>query len=141
MGVMTLILKGQICAMRKIRNKEDWANSFFSGLISGYLSIFFIREKSRLTFATFFLSRAFDCVYNSMVKRKIINNSKYNYVIIFLLMNLLTVYARFHEPYLVPKSLSKFYEFVYQKGPLEGQLEHVLTEMTKRRRIRNNIIG
>jgi len=75
------------------------------------------------------------------VKRKIIKESKYNYVIIFLILNLFTVYARFHEPYIVPRSLANFYEFVYQKGPMEGRLEHVLTEMTKRRLIKKNILG
>jgi len=141
LGLMTFTLKSLICLLRKIRNKEDGFNTFVSGALAGYLNLFFIEKNHRLAFATFFLSRAFDSCYNSMVNRGTIKKSQLNYVIIFMLLNGLNVYASFHEPYLVPDSLTKFFNFVFQKGDWETQLEPLLPEMTKRRLIKSNLLG
>jgi len=141
LGLMTFTLKSLICLLRKTRNKEDGFNTFFAGAIAGYLNLFFVEKNHRLAFATFFLSRAFDSGYNSMVNRGTIKKSSLNYVVIFMLLNALNVYATFHEPYLVSDSLTKFFNFVFQKGPMETILEPILPEMTKRRLVKSSILG
>jgi len=139
LGLMSLTLKALICIMRRIRKKEDWKNLFIPGMIAGYLNLFFVHKSHRVAFATFFLSRAFDACYNSLVNRKIIKKSQLNYVIIFMVLNGLTVYGRMHEPYIVPPSLARFYEFVFARNPLEKEYERVLPAITSKRLIKQSL--
>lgn len=56
-------------------------------------------------------------------------------------MNVYTVYCRFHEPYLVPPSLNKFFEFVYSKNAMEAVVEVIPGMITRREMIFKNTFG
>jgi hypothetical protein len=65
MGIQTFLLKSIQCLMRITRNKEDFLNSFVSGMIAGALSFMTQDQKPRYIFRVYLFGRAADCIYQS----------------------------------------------------------------------------
>jgi hypothetical protein len=53
----------------------------------------FLEKKSRQTYALFLLARAIDVTYNSLVKKGILPEFKYFYIVLYSCMMAITGYA------------------------------------------------
>jgi hypothetical protein len=58
----------------------------------------FLQQKTRQTLSLFFLIRALDTIYNSLIKKGIIPKWKYDYVLLYSLMMIIASYCFGNEP-------------------------------------------
>ncbi|KRX04640.1 hypothetical protein PPERSA_04455 [Pseudocohnilembus persalinus] len=105
-------------------NKEAIKNSQLSkqqqkiiyslaGALAGFMALATQPQQSRKIWVIFTMTRALDFLYNGMVSRGYIPKWKYSYVLIFALINMLTVYAYSTDPKQVTMGIIKHYNFVY----------------------------
>ena len=81
-----------------------------AGFMAGTLSVTVLEKKSRQTYALFLLARALDSIYQTLVKKKILPEFKYYYVLIYALMMIVTAgFAYGTEPASMSSDLNKFY--------------------------------
>lgn len=69
----------------------------------------FLEKKSRQAYALFLLARAIDITYNSLVRKGILPEFKYFYVLLYSLMMMITGYAFSCEPGCLSPEMNKFY--------------------------------
>jgi len=112
-STLTFLLKSLICLSRRIRKKEDWKTPAYAGAVAGYLSLFFLNKKAKGFLCVFALTRAFDCIYNSLVKHKKIPDSKWNYHILYCFMLSFIVFFYSSEKGIVPPSIERFFDYVF----------------------------
>mmetsp|Transcript_12323 Transcript_12323/g.10625 ORF Transcript_12323/g.10625 Transcript_12323/m.10625 type:complete len:149 (-) Transcript_12323:234-680(-) len=129
--LMTLILKGMVCGLRNLNKKDEKWIPFISGMTAGYLSSFFIKQKSTVqTLGCFFLARGFDCYVNSKAKKGEIKHPHILRTLIFGMMLGWVGVLRLHlQEYLSP-SLAKFFYFVFQPNNSERNLHAFLYKLT-----------
>jgi hypothetical protein len=132
LGAFTGILKSTICLLRIIRKNDDGSNFFAAGALAGFLSLFIQPKSDRTVWGTFLIARAFDCVYNHLVLNGTIKKSPFHYVFLFALLNSFTGYAFGHEPYLLPRSLEKFYLQMTNMHDNDRIMRSIWIERTRR---------
>ena len=114
----TFVLKLSMCVLRKIRNRDDQVNNFFSGALAGFFSIAFLEKVSRMTWSGYLLARAFDAMYKHLVNKKVIKKKEWHYIVIFAIMYGFYGYCIALENDVMPPSIGKFFNSVY-KGTYE----------------------
>jgi len=132
MGAFTGILKATICLLRVIRKNDNGINFFIAGALAGFVSLFIQPKNNRTVWGTFLIARAFDCVYNHLVLNGTIKKSPFHYVLLFAILNSFTGYAFGHEPYLLPKSLEKFYMQMTNMHENDKIMRSIWIERTRR---------
>jgi len=132
MGAFTGILKATICLLRIIRKNDNGINFFIAGALAGGISLFIQPKNNRTVWGTFLIARAFDCVYNHLVLTGKIKKSPFHYVFLFAILNSFTGYAFGHEPYLLPKSLEKFYLQMTNMHENDKVMRGIWIERTRR---------
>jgi hypothetical protein len=113
-STLTLLFKGVICLSRRFRTVEDWKTPALAGALAGYFSLFCFDKKAKQFLCVFALSRAFDCVYNSLVKNKKIPDSKWNFHLLYCFMISFVVFFYSSQKGIAPSSIEKFFDFVFQ---------------------------
>ncbi len=100
--------------------KDHAVNAFFSGFLAAFVSCSTLSKESRVLWGIFLMSRAIDAIYYALLNRKIIKKTKYDYVLIFACISILTGYCYATEPYNNSLKLNKFYHMVTARD--EGDL-------------------
>lgn len=110
LGSFVLIYKGLRCFLRRhLAEDKHKFIPLIAGLFAGSLSFFFLEQKSRKTYAVFLLIRAIDATYQIMVKKGILPEFKYFYVLVFGVMMAVTGYAFAVEPATMAPEVYRFY--------------------------------
>lgn len=93
---------------KKIRQLHNFIDSFAAGFLAGFISLSTKPKNSRAIWGLFLLTRAFECIYNSLINKKYIPYTKFNWILIFSLMWINQGYNIAMEPANCPPSFNSF---------------------------------
>jgi hypothetical protein len=134
LGSYTLIFKSMIAILRIIRDKDDGKTAFWSGILAGYLSFFFVGAKSRTFFACFLLSRALETLYNHAIIKGYIRKTPFNSWIIYAIFVTGMVNVGYNHPYAMPPSIKKYFYTVTHMNAMDYDLMYLTQEVGRRAR-------
>ncbi len=110
LGSFVALFRGILCFMRRhLPQEKQKFIPLIAGLFAGFFSVMFLEKKSRQTYALFLLARAIDVTYNSLVKKGILPEFKYFYIVLYSCMMAITGYAFGTQPGCMSPDLNKFY--------------------------------
>jgi hypothetical protein len=109
LGSFSSIFKGLVCLLRRAMGEDRRLCTFVAGFLAGLASINFLEEKNKKMIALFLLARALDACYQSLLARGVIPKWKYDYVLLFSCLMVVTGYCYANEPNCMPPDLNKFY--------------------------------
>ncbi|KRX07911.1 P-loop containing nucleoside triphosphate hydrolase [Pseudocohnilembus persalinus] len=126
--IYNFVLQATTCAIKLLRNKiqveklskqggenqgisqklEKIIEPFISGFAAGFLALLVKQKKDRAIWGLFLITRALECLYNSLINKGYIPYTKFNWVFIFSLLWICQGYNIAMEPDNCPKPFQKF---------------------------------
>ena len=108
--IFAFVFRSLVCSLRRMIGPDHTKYIFLiAGFIAGTLSVTLLEKKTRKTYALFLLARALDSIYQTLVKKKILPEFKYYYVVLFALMMFITGGVYGFEPISVPSDVNRLY--------------------------------
>lgn len=108
----TFALRFVKCALRWVRNKEDWLNSLIAGMVAGYVGSRTLNKDYWYILLMFVASRIISSVHQSLMQSGILNpaHKHFHYFLLFLFSNFVHGYGYFIEPDILKPDIYNLYE-------------------------------
>lgn len=101
-------MKGSLCLLRRIRNKDDGLNAFISGFLAG-LALVIERKENRYLWKVYLANRVFEMMYLSLANKGVIKRRTIYYTYVYMISSFMISYAFFMEPIIIKKDMFKLY--------------------------------
>jgi hypothetical protein len=131
LSLLSLIYRGSLCALRRLRGKEDGWNAFLAGGLAG-LSVMVENKDRQENWSLYLFARVFDIVLRGMAKRGYNINVQLVETIAFMVMIVFMLYCYAIEPDNMIKSYLHFLNMLYQPSKNEQLVLDVWKAQTQK---------